>query len=223
MKKDLLLAADVSALEDEYLFEAAYAKASAERKLKTDRYRFRRDKNASLGAELLLRHALTRLGIREFACSYNEAGKPFLSGHDDVFFSLSHSGCSVLCAVSDHEIGADVETVRSVDLKVARRFFCANEYHQITAQETENARIEMFFRYWTLKESFLKAIGVGLRLPLRDFEIVLNGGISVRQSIDSRSFFFREYDGVSCCRCSVCTTGAPFEAELQTVGIRDCL
>ncbi|MBQ6431775.1 MAG: 4'-phosphopantetheinyl transferase superfamily protein [Oscillospiraceae bacterium] len=223
MERDVLLAADVRALEDDALFAAAYASASVERKLKTDRYRFRGDKYSSLGAELLLRHALAGLGIREFAISYGEAGKPYLAGRDDVFFSLSHSGCYVLCAVSDREIGADIETVRSVDLKIARRFFCAGEYEHIAAQETEDARRELFFRDWTLKESFLKATGLGLRLPLNQFEIIRNDEISVVQSVDERSFSFREYDGVPGCKCAVCTAGAPFAAELQTVDIRVCL
>lgn len=223
MKKDLLLAADVSALEDEFLFEAAYAKASVERKLKTDRYRFRRDKNASLGAELLLRRALNRFGVSKPVFAYGEAGKPYLAGEDGVFFNLSHSGRFVLCAASEHELGADIEAVRGADLKIAQRFFCESEAAHVAAQETEPERNELFFRYWTLKESFLKATGVGLRLPLRDFEIVLDGGISVRQSVDSRSFFFREYEEISGCKCAVCKTDAPFAAELQIVNIRDCL
>lgn len=220
---DYLFAADVSALEDEFLFEAAYANASEERKLKTDRYRFRRDKNAALGAELLLRRALNRLGIRALAYSYGEAGKPYLAGEDGVFFSLAHSGSFALCAVSDCEIGADIETVRSVDLKIAKRFYCRSEYEDIAAQETEEARQERFFRYWTLKESFLKAAGCGMRVPMDECEIVLQSDISVVQKIDPRRFFFREYDGVPGCKCAVCTADAPFAAELQWVNLIDCL
>ena len=223
MEKNLLFAADVSVLEDDDLFEAAYEKASGERKLKTERYRFRRDKNASLGAELLLRHALARLGIHEFAYSYGKTGKPFLAGRDEVFFSLSHSGDYVLCAVSDHELGADIECVKDADLRIAKRFFCPAEYERIAAQETEEARRETFYRFWTLKESFLKATGLGLRLPLHQFEILLCDEITVVQRVDDRKYFFREYDGVSGCKCAVCTLDAPFTAEVQTVDIRACL
>ncbi len=223
MEKNLLFAADVSALEDDYLFKAAYAKASGERKRKTDRYRFRRDKNASLGVELLLQYALERLGIHKFTCSYGKAGKPFLAGCDDVFFSLSHCGNSVLCAVSEHEIGADIECVKDADLRIAKRFFCPAEYEHIAAQETEEGRRETFYRFWTLKESFLKAAGLGLRLPLNQFEIIINDEINVVQSVDDRRYFFREYGDFSGCRCAVCTADAPFAAELQTVDIRDCL
>lgn len=223
MEKNLLLAADVSALSDDTLYEAAYARTSAERKEKTNRYRFRRDRNASLGAEQLLRRALELLGIREYAYSCGKAGKPYVAGRDDVCFSLSHSGCFVLCAVSEHEIGADIECVKSANMKIAERFFCKEEYEHIAAQEAEEARQALLFRYWTLKESFLKATGLGLHLPLNQFEVVLNNEIAVVQNVDDRSYFFREYDGVPGCKCAICTADAPFAAELQMVEIRDCL
>lgn len=223
MDHNYLFAADTGVLTDEFLFDAAYARATEERKGKVDRYRFRRDQYASLGAELLLRHALDRLGIRTLAYSYGEAGKPYLSGEDSVFFSLSHSGKFALCAVSEYEIGADIETVRKADIRIAERFFCPNEYEQIAVQETEEGRQALFFRYWTLKESFLKATGLGLRVPMDECGIVLRDEISVVQMIDPRKFYFREYDGIPGCKCAVCTADAPFSAELQILNLKDCL
>lgn len=223
MKTNTLFVADAGVLSDERLYEAACARSSAQRKEKTDRYRFRRDRNASLGAELLLRHALERLGIHELDYSYGEAGKPYLAGREGVFFSLSHSGDYVLCAVADHELGADIECVKNAKMKIAERFFCTDEYAHIAAQETEEARQALFFRYWTLKESFLKVTGLGLRLPLNQFEVVLNSEIAVVQNVDNRSYFFREYDGVPGCKCAVCAADAPFAAELQQISITDCL
>jgi len=220
---DLLFAADTGVLSEDCLFQAAYARASEERQRKTDRYRFRRDQCASLGAELLLRKALEDFGVRSPVFSCGDAGKPYLAGENGVFFSLSHSGAFVLCAASDCEIGADIETVRSADLRVAKRFFREGEYERIAARETEAERNDTFFRYWTLKESFVKATGRGLRLPLNRFEIVLNEEISVRQNEDSRAWFFREFDGVPGCRCAVCKADAPFTAELRIVNIRDFL
>ena len=223
MSMEYLFAADTSVLSDEFLFEAAYARATDERKLKVDRYRFQADRCAALGAELLLRRALNRLGIRELAFSYGETGKPYLAGEDGAFFSLAHSGSYALCAVSDNEIGADIETIRSVDLKIAKRFYCRSEYEHIAAQETEEAKRELFFRYWTLKESFLKAAGCGLRVPMDECEIVLRDGISVVQKIDPREFCLREFDGVPGCKCAVCTADAPFAAALQRINLIDCL
>ena len=223
MIMDHLFVADTSVLTDDFLFEAAYAHATDERKAKVDRYRFRRDQNAALGVELLLRRALDRLGIRVFSYSYGEAGKPYLAGQDGVFFSLSHSGKYALCAVSAYEVGADIETVRKADMRIAKRFFCPNEYEQIAAKETEEERQSLFFCYWTLKESFLKAAGCGLRVPMDACEIVLRDTVSVVQSVDPRQFCFREYDVIPGCRCAVCTADAPFTADLQIVNLKDCL
>lgn len=224
MKMDYLLVADTSVLTDDFLFDAAYARATDERKGKVDRYRFRRDQCAALGAELLLRHALDRLGIRKLSYGYGEAGKPYLAGEDGVFFSLSHSGKFALCAVSAYEIGADIETIRKADIRIAERFFCPSEYDRIAAQETEAARQALFFRYWTMKESFLKATGYGLRVPMNECEILLREeNIAVVQNVDPRQFYFREYDDISGCRCAVCTADAPFRAELKTINLKDCL
>lgn len=223
MSMDYLFAADTAVLSDEFLFDAAYARATEERKGKVDRYRFRKDQCAALGAELLLRRALDRLGIRWLAYSYGGAGKPYLAGEDGVFFSLAHSGNYALCAVSDHEIGADIETVRKIDLHLAKRCFCRSEADLIAAQTTDEEKQAQFFRFWTLKESFLKATGLGLRVPLNEVEILLQNEISVVQNVDSRRFSFREYDGIPACKCAVCTADAPFAAALQIVNIKDCL
>lgn len=220
---NLLYAADASVLSDENLFAAAYAQASEERKQKTDRYRFCKDQCLSLGAELLLRKALGELGVSALVFSYGKEGKPYLAGKSGLYFSLSHSGDHVLCAVSDHEIGADIETVRDMDLHVAERFFCRSEYEHIAAQESENAKQTLFYRYWTLKESFVKATGRGLYLPFDRFEIILKDEISVIQNADSRCFFFREYGEIECSRCAVCSVDAPFTGELSVIRLRDCL
>lgn len=220
---DLLLSADAGVLTDDLLFETAYVRASDKRKLKTDRYRFRKDKCASLGAELLLRKALGDLGISEFAFSFGKAGKPYLAGQNGLFFNLSHSGNYVLCAVSDHEIGCDIEIVKDIDLHIAKRFFHRNEYEVIASQSTDRAKRELFFRYWTLKESFLKATGLGMKLPLDQFEIVLKDDVSVIQNVDRRCYSFREYSAFDGSQCAVCTADAPFAADLTVISLQECL
>lgn len=220
---DVIFAADSSILSDDALLDAAFARATEERKQKAERCRFRKDQCACLGAELLLRRALERFEIHEIAYTYGAAGKPYLAGQSGVYFSLSHSGSRVLCAVSEHELGADIQTVGSSRLRIAERYFCQSEYRHIALQTTEEAKRALFYRYWTLKESFVKAVGLGLRLPLREFEIVMNGDISVRQAVDDRCFFFREYDEIPDCRCAVCSADAPFTAALEIVDLRECL
>ena len=72
------------------------------------------DKRLLLGAGLLLDRALRPFGLREqdAEITLGAHGKPYLAGRDDLFFSLSHSGSIALCAVSDRELGADVQECR---------------------------------------------------------------------------------------------------------------
>ena len=220
----VLYAASVAPLTDAARFASAYAAVSPARREKVDRLRFQKDQQLSLGAELLLRYALRREGLGgvpiEF--TYGAQGKPYLKD-GGVYFSLSHSGEYVLCALAPCEVGCDVEQIAPIDLKLARRFFSRGEYDDIAAQPTENAQRELFFRYWTLKESFLKATGLGMKLPLGAFEIVRGAELTVRQSVDTRQYRFAEFDDLSGYRCALCTAGDCRGAVLHRVGLAQVL
>lgn len=125
----------------------------------------------SLGAELLLRRALgapegepLRIGVRD-------GGKPFLPDRE-VFFSLSHSGGFVLCALSDRELGADLQRERRWNESVARRCFAPPEREWILSAADRDAA---FHQVWAMKESYIKALGTGLSLPLNSFSVPLDG------------------------------------------------
>lgn len=220
--RTILYAADVSVLENPALYARAYASSSPQRREKADKYKHGRDKYLALGAELLLRYGLCQAGLSELPLSleFGEHGKPYLKD-SDIFFSLSHSGDWAVCAVSDIEVGCDIERIRPVDLKLARRF-SPEEYSAIISADEEN-RLELFFRCWTLKESFMKATGLGLKLPLNEFQIVMENEISVIQSANDLSYGFREFSEISGYRCAVCTAGAACDAELKIVELSDCI
>jgi len=86
-------------------------------------------------------------------------------------FNLSHTRGCVVCLVAwDVDVGADVEEIDRGGrlLDVARRYFSAEETDALFALP-ETQRISRFFDYWTLKESYIKARGMGLALPLAQF------------------------------------------------------
>jgi 4'-phosphopantetheinyl transferase len=92
-------------------------------------------------------------------------GKPRLAGRPDLDFSISHSGGLALIAVArGRRVGVDVERVRRRTdvLAIARGSLSARERHAIECPGTDEARREAFFRCWTRKEAYLKAVGVGL-------------------------------------------------------------
>lgn len=99
-------------------------------------------------------------------------GKPYLKERE-LAFNLSHSGGLAVLAVGAAELGVDVEWMgRDVEfLTLARRFFARPEWEWLERQPDPR---EPFFRIWTRKEAYIKALGTGLRHPLDRF-CVLDG------------------------------------------------
>ena len=207
----------VAPLESPALFDTVCAAVSPARREKALRFRQAADQRLSLGAGLLLRHALREAGLSAQGDEPDSGpeGKPFLSG-SGFCFNLSHSGDWALCAAAPFDVGCDVERVRPVDLSLSRRFH-PDEAAALLALPTEEARLELFFRLWTLKESFMKVTGLGMALPLKAFRIIPGDAPAVLQSVDDRIYRFREYAEIPGCKCAVCAAGDWGETPLQIV------
>ena len=102
-------------------------------------------------------------------------GKPYVVRPDTAKqpFNIAHTDGLVVCGVGNraHElVGVDVERLgRRTDPALADRFFSQPEIDFLNNKPNEDARRDAFLRIWTLKESFIKAIGTGLQTPLADF------------------------------------------------------
>jgi len=139
------------------------------------------DRDRFVAARALLRQVLgSYLGSdpRALTFTYSEKEKPALGGKEagsGIAFNVSHSGNIALLAFArSREVGVDVEQVRSdIDTKaIAARFFSVTEQEQLAALPAAE-RHQAFFLCWTRKESFIKATGKGLSLPLRQFDVSL--------------------------------------------------
>ena len=200
----VLYAAPVDVLQEPAAYETARSLVSEERRVRADRLRDPWDRYRSLGAECLLRRALRLNGIEPPAViGRTPHGQPFLPD-GQAHISLSHAGRYVLCALSRHPVGCDAEEVRTIDLRIAQRFFTPEEYRDICAQPTPATQQVRFFRYWTLKESFMKMTGRGLSLLPSAFALCLGETITVRQDVTPAACFFREWDALPGYRCAVC-------------------
>ena len=114
-----------------------------------------------LTAELLLNRAVKNIYPQIAFPLHIEAtksGKPYFPDLP-LFFSLSHSGDYVACAIADFEIGLDIQGIRPVSMPLARRFFSETELRQLQASEHPN---ELFTLLWSLRESYWKATGRGI-------------------------------------------------------------
>ena len=133
----------------------ALAEVCEQRREYALRYCQERDQRLCLAAYILLWRALRlEYGIDEAPeFIYGNHGKPFLKGHPEIHFSLSHCPVAVACAVSDHPVGIDIETTAHYSIEVARRVMNDDEILQIEA----SAQPEVTFtRLWTMKESLYK-------------------------------------------------------------------
>lgn len=130
----------------------------------------------------------------EIEFGYNEHGKPFAKNLP-VHFSVSHSGDIAVCAVSDKEIGVDIEKIRDVNPRSAERFASVKEKEYI--RDNPNG----FFEIWTLKEAYFKCIGTGLGADIKNVTFdISEKGVTCSESGYKLSFIETETDYV----CSVC-------------------
>lgn len=138
------------------------------------------DKKAQfLAAQAGLRRILgdyLGVGPGEVVFEYGEHGKPSVPAAPELGFNLSHSGQLAIVGVAEStEIGVDLEWMGRDRpfLRLARRYFAPPE-HEWLARVPEGGIREGFYRTWTLKEAFLKAIGTGLTVPPSSFRLRLD-------------------------------------------------
>lgn len=178
---------------DDLNLTSAYKMLPDERKRKVDNFRFDKDKKLSAGAYLLLKKLLDEEDITKPAFKTGKYGKSYISNYENIQFNLSHSGKIVACAISDAEVGVDVEyNDPAIDLNIARHYFYNREYENII--KSDNPSNE-FFSYWVLKESYMKYTGLGFNLALDSFEIFIDDEITLKNDKNNLKFnLFDIYD-----------------------------
>jgi 4'-phosphopantetheinyl transferase len=154
---------------------------SPDERSRAERFYFPRDRRRYIIAHGFLRAVLARyLGVDpgDVLVRYLPSGKPELAPErsaDRLQFNLSHSHELALCAIGrGRRLGIDVEWIRR-DLAgegIAERLFAPCEAAALRILP-RSRQTEGFFARWTLKEAYLKARGVGLRVPLNQFAVTL--------------------------------------------------
>ena len=164
----------------------AYGSVSKTRQDKIDFYRFQKDKKLSAGAYLLLKKLLSEENVTNPIFKTQKYGKAYISNIENIHFNLSHSGRMVLCAVSDMEVGADIEyNDAEIDLSIAEHYFYNSEYESIMNSANPS---DEFFKYWVLKESYMKYTDLGMNLNLNSFEIIIEDEIRLKNDEKNLKF-----------------------------------
>jgi len=157
---------------------------SEEEAQRANRLRYRQHRQFFIARRGILRHLLsqhTGADPEKIQLVYTQSGKPLLSSLDetsDICFNLAHSGrLGVYVFTRGRRVGIDLEAIRFVNEmdRVAEMNFSPEEYRKF---ETigEGERSAAFYRCWTRKEAFLKAVGDSVSCPLQEFEVSLEPG-----------------------------------------------
>ncbi len=216
----LKLSGDISDAE----FAALFYQVTPARQARVKKFSKKADALRSLTAELLLRRVafpVAGLQVDQPVFSYNEYGKPRLADKPDVHFNLSHAGHMVVCIVDSSPVGIDVEEIQPVEAAVAKTCCTPDEFKRFTAGQKAD-RLRYFYDLWTIKESYVKAIGKGLAFPLTSFTVRKNqtGEITVSPG---GGWSFHQYDIEAGYVLSACAAHDNFPAAVRWADISDLL
>lgn len=190
MEQMAIYVTDIRPLAEEKLFAEQMEQLPRERQERIRRYRNPIDRQRGLGAGLLLEHGLRNRGYslldaapgkKKVRLDQGAYGKPCIPEVEQLYFNLSHAGNYAAAVFASCETGIDIEQIRAARFAVARRFFTKEECAYLEAKRREQDGREdsglteadrAFAGMWTRKESYIKAVGEGMHLPLADFSVL---------------------------------------------------
>ncbi len=168
--------AAIEKLKDEALAKTLLLKLPEDRRERILRCRKEEDRNRSLAAWTLFFYGWERFSHskEEPVICYNAYGKPYVEGNP-LYFNLSHAGNYAVAVFADAPVGVDMEQLGRAKAAVAKRFFTEEEQEMLSGSLDEPEKWQRRFAWiWTRKESYIKAVGEGMRIPLNSFCVLLD-------------------------------------------------
>ena len=178
-----------------------------------EKYKVKRDRALSAGGKLMLftyahifknnefsdvnlitdYDVFNKESVKNFEITFNEYGKSYVGDNSDIYFNISHSGEYCILALSDENVGVDIQQIRKVNLRIAEKWFNERENAFISAALDEKDALTRFARIWSAKESYAKLTGKGLSEPFRQFYEDFELGFIVEEKVDKRVAKLSEY------------------------------
>ncbi len=161
-------------------------------------------------------------GFDRIKWSRGEYGKPFIMPGTHLF-NISHSGDYVVCVIDNSEVGVDIEKIKKIDFEIAKRFFNEMEHNFLSSLDTLN-KLPAFYRLWTMKESYIKALGKGLSKKLNSFSVI--GGLECSQVLEKNEYsgwYVYNVDILKDYKISVCSNKRNLEYEINYSTIEEIL
>lgn len=157
---------------DDDLYNHLLAMASEEKRRRIEKFIHKADAYRTLLADAIVRRQLAewlQLDAAAITFSSNAYGKPFAVQATGLHFNTTHSERWVAAVFNENPCGIDVEHIKSSDpLALAKRYFSRLEYEAI---QTSREQVKAFYTYWSMKESYIKALGLGLSKELASFSV----------------------------------------------------
>ena len=113
-----------------------------------------------------------QLDLANMDIGVHDHGKPYFINRGDIHFNISHSGGYAAAAVCDYPVGVDIQIIKGVSDRVIEKI-CSDKERQFV--ESFPDRDRAFMRLWSLKESYIKAIGLGMTYSMKNVNFSLNG------------------------------------------------
>ncbi|MGG7177905.1 4'-phosphopantetheinyl transferase family protein [Clostridium paraputrificum] len=171
----------------------------------------KKDKIQTLIAEILIRgHLIENYNMKNEAIFFekNSYGKPYVKTVENFHYNISHSGEFVVVAISEYEIGIDIEEIKGIEyIDIAKNFFTNNELEYITSVN-DGRGLERFYDIWTLKEAYIKFKGIGLSIPLNSFAISFykDNSITVNEEFYCAKYLLNQINIIPGYKLSICKT-----------------
>ena len=150
-----------------------YELLSEQKKLRIDSMKFDDDKKRSVAGEMLAKTTIGKylnIPAEHIEIVQSNNGKPYAVNFN-IEFNISHCEEIVVCAINNTPVGIDIERIRPISPKVAKKFFTIAEQEYILGKtpcaedydtEFNDVQLKRFFECWTAKEAYLKYTGEGL-------------------------------------------------------------
>jgi 4'-phosphopantetheinyl transferase len=209
------------------------AQLSQEEMIRSQRFRFLRDRN-----RYVIQHGVLRWLLAGYTgCEpchvdihISADGKPYLAGGKggaSIHFSISHSDAVAAFAFSrTGSIGIDIENIRDIPemIEIAERHFTTREKREIFSCP-ESSRSTVFTRIWTRKEAVLKAQGQGLMILLNSVDVSTQGNthepwkVPVRSDGVSKEFWVADIAGPAGFAAAVAAAGPVGDISVQGLNL----
>lgn len=196
------------------IYRKAENEMPEQRAKKASAYLREQDRILCYYAYFLLKYAVKDFyGINNVPeIAFGKYNKPFFRDYPEYFFNYSHCSAGVCCAVSDAEVGADIQNIEKYD--GMKYVMTENEQHHILNAENPDSE---FTKLWTVKESYYKMIGCGLCDTMKENDFSkLHYGVNYAKN---STIFIEKYDNFYMSASAV----GRHTVHIEKVSLNDCI